>query len=322
MVNASHTVHEKATQVSTVSQTFPPLDITLSDWRRALRVHQWLKNMLLFAPLIAAHQYGNVQSLSTLILAFISFSLIASATYIINDLLDIESDRLHPRKRYRPFAAATLPIATGVVFVPLCVITSLGLGAMVGSMFFALLILYFVITTTYSLVLKRIALLDCLTLAALYTLRIIAGAVAVSIPLSFWLLLISMFIFLSLAFVKRYAELNLIAKVGNNSAHGRGYKVTDALLLKVIGIASGYSAVLVLALYLQSETATALYAQPVLIWFALPLLLFWISWVWLKSLRGEMHDDPIVFAIKDKVSLVVAGLTVATFVLATKGVYY
>jgi len=283
-------------------------------------VHQWLKNVLLFVPLLAAHQIGNIQSLSTLILAFISFSLCASAVYMTNDLLDLESDRRHPRKRNRPFAAATLPIAAGAVIAPLFAITSLALGALVGSAFLAWLIVYFGLTTAYSLALKRIALVDCLTLAALYTLRIIAGAAAVSVILSFWLLAFSVFIFLSLAFVKRYAELQVQAQAGNSHAHGRGYAVSDAPLVQTLGIAAGYSAVLVLALYLHSETVTALYAQPVLIWFAVPLLLFWISWVWLKAHRGEMHDDPIVFAIKDKASLAIAGLTAAAFVLATKGI--
>jgi len=320
VVNASRAVHDKATQVATVSQIFPAKEITLRDWGRAFRVHQWLKNVLLFVPLLAAHQIGNIQSLSTLILAFISFSLCASAVYMTNDLLDLESDRRHPRKRNRPFAAATLPIAAGAVIAPLFAITSLALGALVGSAFLAWLIVYFGLTTAYSLALKRIALVDCLTLAALYTLRIIAGAAAVSVILSFWLLAFSVFIFLSLAFVKRYAELQVQAQAGNGHAHGRGYAVSDAPLVQTLGIAAGYSAVLVLALYLHSETVTALYAQPVLIWFAVPLLLFWISWVWLKAHRGEMHDDPIVFAIKDKASLVVAGLTAAAFVIATKGI--
>lgn len=319
VVNASVAVKNKAVQVATVSKVFPSKAITLADWRRVFRVHQWLKNALLFVPLLAAHQIGNIQSLSTLILAFISFSLCASAVYMTNDLLDLESDRRHPRKRSRPFASAAFPIALGAVLAPLCAISSLALGLMVGSTFLAWLILYFVLTTAYSLALKRIALVDCLTLAALYTLRIIAGAAAVSVPLSFWLLAFSVFIFLSLAFVKRYAELQVQEQAGNSHAHGRGYAVSDAPLVQTLGITAGYAAVLVLALYLHGETVTALYAQPVLIWFAVPLLLFWISWVWMKAHRGEMHDDPIVFSIKDKTSLVVAGLTAAAFVLATKG---
>ncbi len=320
VVNASDAITKQAAQVATVSKVFPPQAVTLSHWRRVFRVHQWLKNLLLFVPLFAAHQIGNVQSLSTLILAFVSFSLCASAVYMANDLLDLESDRKHPRKRHRPFAAAAVPIQYGAVLTPLFAIASLALGLMVGAGFTAWLITYFALTTAYSLWLKRLALIDCLTLAALYTLRIIAGAAAVAIALSFWLLAFSVFIFLSLAFVKRYAELQVQAQAGNSHAHGRGYAVTDAPLVQTLGITAGYAAVLVLALYLHGETVVTLYAQPQLIWFAVPLMLFWISWVWMKAHRGEMHDDPIVFAIKDKASLAVAALIAVSFLLATKGI--
>jgi 4-hydroxybenzoate polyprenyltransferase len=180
-------------------------------------------------------------------------------------------------------------------------------------------VFYFVLTCAYSLRLKRIALVDCLTLAALYTLRVIAGAAAVAITLSFWLLAFSVFIFLSLAFVKRYAELQLQAGAGNLQAHGRGYMVADAPVVQALGIAAGYAAVLVLALYLHGETVVTLYAQPELIWFAVPLILFWVSWVWMKAHRGEMHDDPIVFALKDKASLAVAQLVALCFLLADQG---
>jgi 4-hydroxybenzoate polyprenyltransferase len=320
VVNATDAITKQAAQVATVSKVFPPKPVTLSHWRRVFRVHQWLKNLLLFVPLFAAHQIGNIQSLSTLILAFASFSLCASAVYMANDLLDLESDRKHPRKRHRPFAAAAVPIKTGVILAPLFALASLILGLVVGAAFTAWLVVYFLLTCAYSLWLKRLALIDCLTLAALYTLRIIAGAAAVAITLSFWLLAFSVFIFLSLAFVKRYAELQVQAQAGNSHAHGRGYAVTDAPLVQTLGITAGYAAVLVLALYLHGETVVTLYAQPELIWFAVPLMLFWVSWVWMKAHRGEMHDDPIVFAIKDKASLAVAVLIAISFLLATKGV--
>ncbi|MEM6405632.1 MAG: UbiA family prenyltransferase [Pseudomonadota bacterium] len=320
VVNASNTLHEQARQVATVSQYFAAQRIAFADWRRAFRMHQWLKNMLIFVPLLAAHQISNIQSLSTLILAFMAFSFCASAVYMINDLLDLDSDRRHPRKRNRPFAAARLPVAAGVLLIPIFTIASLALGWMAGLSFLIWLILYFMLTTAYSLTLKRIALIDCFTLAILYTLRIIAGAAAVSVVLSFWLLAFSAFIFLSLAFVKRYAELQVQAQNGNSQAHGRGYMVTDAPLIQALGIAAGYSASLVLALYLYSDTITVLYAQPILIWFAVPLLLLWISRMWMKAHRGEMHDDPLVFAIKDKASFIVAGLIAIAFGLAAKGI--
>jgi 4-hydroxybenzoate polyprenyltransferase len=317
VVNASEALTKQAAQVATVSKVFPPQAVTISHWRRVFRVHQWLKNLLLFVPLFAAHQIGNFQSLSTLILAFASFSLCASAVYIANDLLDLESDRKHPRKRHRPFACAAVSIKVGVILAPIFAIASLVLGLVVGAAFTAWLVVYFLLTCAYSLWLKRLALIDCLTLAALYTLRIIAGAAAVAISLSFWLLAFSIFIFLSLAFVKRYAELQVQAQAGNSHAHGRGYAVTDAPLVQTLGITAGYAAVLVLALYLHGETVVQLYKTPFLIWLAVPTLLFWISWVWMKAHRGEMHDDPIVFALKDKASLIAAALTATSFVLAS-----
>ncbi len=320
VVNATNTLAKQAARVATVSKVFPSQALVVSLWYKVFRVHQWLKNLLLFVPLLAAHQFGNLHSLNTLTLAFLSFCLCASAVYIINDLLDLESDRKHPRKRHRPFASAAVSIKIGLILASLLAVASLILGLLVGAAFYSWLVFYFLLTCAYSLWLKRLVLIDCLTLAALYTFRIIAGAAAVSVPLSLWLLAFSVFIFLSLAFVKRYAELKLQAEVGNHHVHGRGYVVTDAPLLQTLGITSGYAAVLVLALYLHGETVVGLYAQPVLIWFAVPIMIFWVTWVWKQAQGGVMHDDPIIFALKDKASLVVAVLIVIIFLLATKGI--
>ena len=322
VVNASVTVLTKASKVASVSETFPSENPNLSVWLKALRVHQWLKNLLLFVPLLAAHQFGNFQSLATLTLAFISFSLCASSVYIINDLLDLESDRRHPRKKNRPFASAKLPISLGLVVALALIGSSVALGAVVGEEFLVILLLYLSLTVAYSMALKRLVLIDCLTLATLYTVRIIAGAVAVSVSLSFWLLAFSVFMFFSLALVKRYAELKVQILEAKSFAHGRGYVVSDAPLLQTLGVTSGYISALVLALYVQSEDIVSLYAQPLAIWLVLPILLFWVSWVWLKAERGEMHDDPIVFAAKDKASLVVAALTAVTFVYAATGMTF
>lgn len=319
VVNASDGIKDRAEQATPVSKVFPAQAITFSHWHRVFRMHQWLKNTLLLVPLLAAHQFDNIQSMFTLILAFISFSLCASAVYMCNDLLDLDSDRKHPRKCNRPFAAASVPIYMGAILTPIFAIASLLLGLMVGKAFTIWLFIYFLLTCAYSLWLKRLVLIDCLTLAALYTIRIIAGGAAFAISLSFWLLAFSVFIFLSLAFVKRYAELKVQAQVGNSYAHGRGYAVSDASLVQTLGIAAGYAGVLVLSLYLQGEKMVALYARPELIWLAVPLLLFWVSWVWIKAHRGEMHDDPIVFAVKDKASLAVTALTAISFLLATNG---
>jgi 4-hydroxybenzoate polyprenyltransferase len=237
-----------------------------------------------------------------------------------NDLLDLESDRKHPRKRHRPFASGSVPIKIGVTLTPLFAISSFLLGLLVNKIFTLWLITYFLLTCTYSIWLKRQALIDCLTLAMLYTLRIIAGATAVAISLSFWLLAFSVFIFLSLAFLKRYAELQVQESVGNTNVHGRGYSITDASLIQSLGITAGYLAVLVLALYLNSEKVITLYSQPELIWLTVPLFLFWISWAWMKAHRGQMHDDPLVFALKDKTSLAVATLIALFFFLATQSI--
>src|SRR5262249_29218313 len=255
-------------------------------------------NLLLFVPLLAAHRFTEVHLLSKLMLAFCSFSLCASAVYITNDLLDLESDRRHPRKKDRPFASGLVPIYYGVLLVPACSLLSLALALYVGKYFTVWLLVYFTLTFAYSVKLKKFVLVDCLTLAGLYTLRIVAGAATVSIRLSFWLLAFSVFIFTSLAFVKRYAELQVDLQEGKTQTHGRGYYVIDTPIVETLGITAGYAAVLVLALYLQDESAAAKYPTPEFIWGAVPLLMLWISWIWLKAHRGHMHDDPLVFAVK------------------------
>lgn len=317
VVNAKDSVLKQAQAVSQVETLIPPSSVPLSAWRKVFRVHQWLKNLLLFVPLLAAHQITNAQSVTTLLLAFVAFSACASAVYITNDLLDLESDRKHPRKCKRPFASGAVPILYGAILAPLLTFFALGLAFIIGSSFFVWLIAYFALTTAYSLSLKRYALIDCLTLAGLYTLRIIAGAAAINVSLSFWLLAFSTFIFLSLAFVKRYAELQVQARHGSTSAHGRGYSVSDAPLIQTLGITAGYASVLVLALYVNSDAVIQLYTQPQIIWLAVPVMLYWDSWVWFKAHRGQMHDDPIVFAIKDKASQIVGLLLASTFAAAS-----
>jgi 4-hydroxybenzoate polyprenyltransferase len=318
IVNASNDLIKKAAQVSEVTKIFPSAPITLNIWLRALRLHHSIKNLLLFVPLAAAHQMGQLASLNLLLLAFISFSLCASAVYIMNDLIDLDSDRQHPRKRYRPFAAGIVPIKYGLMLIPISLMISVAFAQLVGSSFFAWLVVYFALTLAYSLQLKRYALIDCLMLTTLYTLRIIAGAAAVGVALSFWLLAFSIFLFLSLAFIKRYSELEMLILHGNTELQGRGYHVEDAPIIQILGITAGYASILVLALYLNSEAVIHLYKMPQMIWLSIPLMLFWVSWMWMKAHRGEMHDDPIVFAIKDKTSIVVAMLLALTFIVAIK----
>lgn len=319
VVNGSSSLVRKAQSVATVEQVFPRRRIGFAGWCRTLRVHQWLKNLLLFVPLIAAHELGNGEAWVALALAFAAFSLCASAVYIANDLLDLESDRRHPRKRNRPFAAGLMPAYQGALLAPLLLAVSLAIGSLAGPQFLGCLILYFVLTSAYSWLLKRLLLIDCLALALLYTLRIIAGAAAVDQHLSFWLLAFSVFLFLSLAFVKRYAELEVQVLSGADRIHGRGYQIADASLIQTMGIVAGYCSALVLALYLNSDDVLELYAAPELIWGAVPVMLFWVSWMWMQAHRGVMHDDPLVFALKDPVSLLAGVVLAGVLVAGTVG---
>lgn len=314
IVNAPAGVVEQARKLATVEKLFPRHAVSARTWGRVLRMHQWMKNLLLFVPLLGAHQFTNPGPWFATLLGFIAFSLCASSVYIVNDLTDLESDRHHPRKRRRPFASGDLPAWMGVVAAPALLLISAGLALSIGRPFAAWLAVYFLLTTAYSWGLKRLILLDCVILALLYTLRIVAGAAAAGVVLSFWLLAFSVFLFLSLAFVKRYAELHAHRALGKNRARGRGYYTSDAGLIQTMGITAGYGAVLVLALYLNSSEVVRLYAAPEFIWGAVPVMLFWVSWIWLQAHRGHMHDDPVVFALKDRASL--AAGAVFFFVLA------
>jgi 4-hydroxybenzoate polyprenyltransferase len=239
--------------------------------------------------------------------------------YVANDLLDLESDRQHPRKRNRPFASGLVPTWVGIILLPVLMVPSMVLAHAVGGGFMPWLAFYFALTCAYSLGLKRLMLVDCLTLAILYTLRIVAGAAAASMPLSFWLLAFSVFLFSSLAYVKRYAELQVQLLHGKQKVHGRGYYTTDAPLVQMLGITSGYAAVVVLALYLNSDAVLLLYRTPEFIWGAVPVLLFWVSWIWMQAHRGDMHDDPLIFAVKDKASLLAGVAFAAVLVMGTIG---
>jgi 4-hydroxybenzoate polyprenyltransferase/phosphoserine phosphatase len=317
VVNAPAALLLKAGGICEVEKVFPAAARGLGAWRRVLRVHQWLKNALLFVPLLAAHEIGNTGAWTALLLAFVSFSLCASCVYIFNDLLDLESDRAHPRKRARPFASGVVPVWMGLLLSVLLLAVSLALATAVGGSFLRWLGFYFVLTCAYSWVLKRVMLVDCLTLAMLYTLRVVAGAAAAGLSLSFWLLAFSVFLFLSLSFVKRYAELEVQLHSGKTKAHGRGYYTSDAPLIQTLGVTAGYGAVLVLALYLNSNAVLRLYSTPEIMWGAVPVLLFWVSWMWMQAHRGEMHDDPLVFAVKDKASLGAGILFGAVLVLGS-----
>ncbi|WP_435106091.1 UbiA family prenyltransferase [Arhodomonas sp. AD133] len=273
---------------------------------RQLRPHQWLKNTLIAVPLIAAHGPFTVGSTMTLLAAFTAFCLCASSVYCLNDLLDLHADRQHPRKRYRPIASGSLPIAHALALAPALLVAALTLALITTpAAFVVTLLVYYALTSAYSFWLKRVVLLDAVALALLYSVRILAGAAAVDVALTGWILAFSLFIFWSLALVKRYTELVEQHSRDANSGQtpGRGYDEGDLTLIPALGAAAGFIAVLVLALYIQDSPTRALYAHPEWLWVACPVLLYWISRTWLLAHRGMMHDDPVVFAIRDPVSL-------------------
>lgn len=302
-----------ASQLAPLQAHYPHQAPTVKLWTKAIRVHQWLKNLLIFVPLLASHRFLEWSAVSQTALAFLAFSFCASGVYVLNDLLDLPSDRKHPRKRNRPFAKGSLPLVHGLLAAPLLTLSGWAVACLVSPPFLAVLVLYYSLTVAYSLRLKREAVIDVVTLAALYTMRIIGGAIAIQAELSFWLLAFSMFIFLSLAMLKRYTELNVMLAQGKDKASGRGYTVEDLPLIQSLGASSGYIAVMVLALYINSPESVELYSHPRLIWLVCPLVLYWISRAWLVAHRGLMDDDPIVFASKDRTSQII-GLTI--FIIA------
>jgi 4-hydroxybenzoate polyprenyltransferase len=272
----------------------------------AIRLDQWIKNLLLVVPALLAHRL-DASVLGRVSLGFLSFSLGASAVYVLNDLLDVEADRHHPVKRRRPFAAGELSLKAGLGLLPLLAAASLGVALLLPLPFLGVLAFYFGVTTLYSFRLKEIALLDVLVLASLFTTRILAGATAAGVEASPWLFAFSMFVFLSLAAVKRYAELlRLPLADGARTLERRGYRAGDREPILQMGVASGFMAVLVLALYITGEGVTRLYVRPTLLWLACPVLLYWVGRIWLLAHRGEVEDDPLMFAVRDRTTWIVA----------------
>jgi len=317
VVSSSSRLVQSAARLVPVRATIAAPRAKLSAYVRALRLHQWLKNLLVWLPLAAAHQLGSVAGLSQGLLAFLAFGFCASAVYVLNDLLDLEADRLHARKCRRPFASGAIPVWQGAVLIPLLLIIAAVLAMQLPWAFGGVLAGYFVLTLAYSVRLKRQVIVDVLMLAALYTTRVIAGAAATNVLPSFWLLAMSMFLFLSLAMVKRYSELMLTLDQKKKSAAGRGYSVQDLPVLMAIGVSSGMTAVLVLALYVNAPEATLLYQHRLWLWLLPSVLLYWISRIWMKAHRGEVDDDPVVFAARDWQSQAIGALLVLLLWLAT-----
>ena len=312
-------LEDRARQLCDVEKSFPRTSNAAGDLLRLLRTHQWAKNALLFVPALAGHRV-DVSTLVTLSIAFLAFSLSSSLVYIVNDLLDVESDRRHPRKRLRPFASGSVSIVAGIALAAILMPVSGLVAWQVGESFTMVLVIYLLLTMTYSLLLKRIVLIDCLTLAGLYTVRVIAGAAAISIAVSYWLLAFSVFLFLSLAFLKRYVEIREVADAdGRGELHGRGYRSSDLDFVQGLGLAAGMISVLVFALYIESPAIQEMYRAPEFVWAALVVFLYWVSRTWLKAHRGEMHDDPVVFAVTDRGSLACGACFLAAIALGTVG---
>jgi len=282
---------------------------------KALRLHQWAKNLLIFVPLIAGHHLTDLRLLGQCAVAFLCFCACASSVYLLNDMLDLQDDRRHRTKRNRPLAAGTFPMFHAMLWIPALLFISFAAALVWLPFKFSLVLLgYYVLTLAYSLVLKRAVMIDVVVLAMLYTTRVIAGTAAMSLKPTFWILAFCMFIFLSLALVKRYTELYEVrARGGQRKAPGRGYVASDFELLASLGGSAGYMSVLVLALYINDPQAHVLYRHPHWLWAACPLLLFWLSRVWIIAHRGEMHDDPIVFALRDRMSRWVCVCFIAIF---------
>jgi 4-hydroxybenzoate polyprenyltransferase len=282
----------------------------------ALRPRQWIKNLLVFAPLLAAHRFDDPVLFGRACIAFLAFGCMASSGYLTNDLLDLAADRRHPSKKLRPFAAGDVPLGYAFFAIPALFCSGALLGGLLSKLFLGAVLAYFAISLTYSLYAKAIVILDVIVLAGLYTMRLLAGSAAVGIWPSHWLLAISTFLFFSLALVKRYGELAVMRRIDGDQAKARSYESSDGELLASMGVASGYLAVLVLALYINSEKAQALYGRYQLIWLLCPLLLYWVSHIWLIAHRGRMPDDPVVLAFRDRTSRILLSLMLAVAIFA------
>ncbi|HWW21736.1 MAG TPA: UbiA family prenyltransferase [Steroidobacteraceae bacterium] len=303
-------------RVSDVEQVFPRSTPSISIWMRAVRLHQWVKNTLVFLPALLAHTIFQATVLRSCALAFIAFGLCASSVYLTNDLFDLAADRAHPHKRTRPLACGEISPAAGAWASLLLLLGAAAVSAALDLRFALALVGYYLLTCAYSVRLKRVALLDVMVLATLYTIRIIAGAAASNVPVSFWLLAFSVFMFMSLAFIKRYAELESTRRTERPAGRGRDYSAEDMPAIMSLGSASGLCAIVVTALYINSPESQAIYRYHHVLWLICPLMLFWISRAWMLAARGRLHDDPLVFAVQDGVSLVTLGLLVVIVYLA------
>jgi len=309
VVSRSEALARRVAGLTSVETRIVPPRTSLRRYLYGARLHQWLKNVLIFLPLMPVLHELTQPLVLQAALAFLAFGLMASGIYVLNDLLDLESDRRHHRKRLRPFAAGEITARAGLIMAGLLCAASLALStALLPDEFVGVLLLYMALTSAYSLHLKRRAVVDVFALAGLYTIRVAAGTAATGLPLSFWILSFSMFIFLSLALAKRYVELTGPPGEAKRMKRDRGYQPGDAPFVLCTGIAAGQMSVLLLGLYLHDQEVLARYDNPQYLWVLIPLFLFWTLRVWLKAIRGALHDDPVVFAARDWVSCWALGI--------------
>jgi len=318
LVDPSQQVAAAALASARVERTFTSRRPLLPLILRQMRPHQWMKNLLVFVPLITSHQFTHPPLLVKAAVAFLSFGLIASSVYVLNDLLDLQSDRLHHRKRSRPFASGQLSLAWAFCLVPALLASGFGLVALLIPSALGVLFIYYILTCLYSYWLKGKLLLDVFALGGLYTIRIVMGSAAYHVDLSVWLLSFSMFLFLSLGFAKRSAELYNVASAGAEANRRRAYKPSDLPVVNIFGIAAGFSSSLVLTLYMNSDNVRVLYSNPDVLWLLFPLVLYWLSRIWIIASRGEMDEDPVLFAAKDRTTILVVLACALVMWLATR----
>lgn len=317
LVGVSEATAKAAQRLCPVERSFPGKGGSLKDWRKQFRLHQWAKNGLLFAAIFLGGVYLDPESWARTILGFLFFSLMASATYVVNDLFDLEADRRHPTKRHRPLASGRIRIiqaAPAALFAGLVSIfgmAALGVGALLTLLF------YTAITLAYSFYLKRIPMLDVGVLALLFTTRIVLGAHLAHVALSEWLLVFSMFFFLSLSIAKRYVEVARRAKVINGGIPGRGYETGDVAMLLSFGVGTSVAALLTMCVYLlEAAYPSGVYGAPEFLWLTVIAIALWCMRIWLLAHREKLDDDPVAFAVKDRLSYGVGALAVVGFTAA------
>ncbi len=316
VVNASPAIIKKACALKKpkylFNEQYRPVGKSLI---KLLRPHQWAKNLLIFLPIGLAHHIFDFANLCAALLAFIVFSLTASAVYVLNDLADLEADRLHQTKNKRPLASADFPIKYVFLLIPVLIIAALGITATLPINFAYSLLVYFLVTTAYSIHLKQVVVLDIIILSLLYTIRILAGGFATQVEVSFWLMAFSLFFFFSLATLKRYVELVKSANLSSTVAR-RGYSALDLNIVAIVGVAGGLVSVLVMALYIHNSGLKILYRDIEFLWMLCPVLLYWITRIWILANRGQVNEDPVLFALKDRASYFVGLITIVILCLA------